>query len=36
MAEGSRRFPPSWRAEKIAGGYVLRDATGQARHGGSS
>ena len=26
----SRRFPPPWRAEKISGGYVVRDATGQA------
>jgi hypothetical protein len=30
MAEGSRRFPPPWRADKIAGGFVVRDATGQA------
>jgi hypothetical protein len=29
MAEG-RRFPAPWRAEKIAGGYVVRDANGQA------
>jgi hypothetical protein len=29
-AEGSRRFPPPWRADKIAGGFVVRDATGQA------
>jgi hypothetical protein len=28
MADGSRRFPP--RADKIAGGYVVRDANGQA------
>jgi K+/H+ antiporter YhaU regulatory subunit KhtT len=30
MAEGSRRFPPPWRADKISGGYVVRDANGQA------
>jgi hypothetical protein len=30
MAESPRRFPSPWRAEKIAGGYVVRDATGQA------
>jgi hypothetical protein len=30
MAEGSRRFPAPWRADKIAGGYVIRDANGQA------
>jgi hypothetical protein len=30
MAEGSRRFPPPWRADKILGGYVVRDANGQA------
>jgi hypothetical protein len=30
MAESSRRFPPPWRADKIAGGYVVRDANGQA------
>jgi hypothetical protein len=30
MAEGSRRFPPPWRADKIAGGFVVRDANGQA------
>jgi hypothetical protein len=29
MADGSRRFPPPWRADKIAGGYVIRDANGQ-------
>jgi hypothetical protein len=29
MADGSRRFPP-WRAEPIPGGYVVRDANGQA------
>jgi hypothetical protein len=26
----SRRFPAPWRAEKIPGGYVVRDANGQA------
>jgi hypothetical protein len=30
MADGSRRFPPPWRADKIPGGYVVRDANGQA------
>jgi hypothetical protein len=25
-----RRFPPPWKAEKIAGGYVVRDANGQS------
>jgi hypothetical protein len=30
MADGSRRFPPPWRAEPIPGGYVVRDANGQA------
>jgi hypothetical protein len=30
MAEGSRRFPAPWRADKIPGGYVVRDANGQA------
>jgi hypothetical protein len=25
-----RRFPPPWRAEPIPGGYVARDANGQA------
>jgi hypothetical protein len=24
------RFPPPWRADKIPGGYVVRDANGQA------
>jgi hypothetical protein len=24
-----RRFPPPWRAEKMPGGYVVRDANGQ-------
>jgi hypothetical protein len=26
----TRRFPPPWRADKILGGYVVRDANGQA------
>jgi hypothetical protein len=26
----SRRFPPPWHADKIPGGYVVRDANGQA------
>jgi hypothetical protein len=26
----SRRFPTPWRADKIPGGYVIRDANGQA------
>jgi len=30
MAEGSRRFPAPWRADKVPGGYVIRDANGQA------
>jgi hypothetical protein len=30
MAESPRRFPPPWRADAIPGGYVVRDATGQA------
>jgi K+/H+ antiporter YhaU regulatory subunit KhtT len=25
-----RRFPPPWTADKIPGGYVVRDANGQA------
>jgi hypothetical protein len=25
-----RRLPPPWRAEKIPGGFVVRDANGQA------
>ena len=29
MAEGSRRFPPPWRADKTPHGYVVRDANGQ-------
>jgi hypothetical protein len=30
MTESARRFPPPWHADKIAGGYVVRDANGQA------
>jgi hypothetical protein len=30
MADGSRRFSPPRRADKVPGGYVVRDATGQA------
>ena len=31
MADAPRRFPPPWRADKIpGGGYVVRDANGQA------
>jgi hypothetical protein len=30
MPEGSRHFPPPWRADRIPGGYVVRDANGQA------
>ena len=26
-----RRFPGPWRADKIAGGYVVRDSNDQAR-----
>jgi hypothetical protein len=26
----SRRFPPPWHTDKIPGGYVVRDANGQA------
>jgi K+/H+ antiporter YhaU regulatory subunit KhtT len=26
----TRRFPPPWRADKKPGGYVVRDADGQA------
>ena len=26
----TRRFPPPWRAEKMPGGYVVRDANDQA------
>jgi hypothetical protein len=30
MTEPARRFPAPWRAEPMPGGYVVRDATGQA------
>jgi hypothetical protein len=30
VADGSCRFPPPWRADKISGGYVVRDANEQA------
>jgi hypothetical protein len=30
MADAPRRFPPPWRGDKIQGGYVVRDANGQA------
>jgi hypothetical protein len=30
MPDSPRRFPAPWRADKIAGGYVVRDANGQA------
>jgi hypothetical protein len=30
MADAPRRFPPPWRADKTAHGYVVRDANGQA------
>jgi hypothetical protein len=30
MAEPPRRFPSPWRADKVPGGYVVRDANGQA------
>ena len=30
MNQSSRRFPALWRADKIPGGDVVRDATGQA------
>jgi hypothetical protein len=26
----NRRFPAPWRADKMPGGYVVRDANGQA------
>ena len=29
MTEGSRRFPPPWRADGTPHGYVVRDANGQ-------
>jgi hypothetical protein len=30
MQQARRRFPPPWRAEPMPGGYVVRDANGQA------
>jgi hypothetical protein len=30
MPEPHRRFPPPWTAERIPGGYVVRDANGQS------
>ena len=30
MSEPSRRFPPPWHADPMPGGYVVRDANGQA------
>jgi hypothetical protein len=30
MADAPCRFPAPWRADKIPGGYVVRDANGQA------
>jgi hypothetical protein len=30
MADSPRRFPAPWRAEKVPGGYLVRDVTGQA------
>ena len=30
MADSPRRFPAPWRAEPMPGGYVVRDANGQA------
>jgi hypothetical protein len=30
LAELPRYFPPPWRADAIPGGYVVRDANGQA------
>ncbi len=29
MTEPSRRFPAPWKSDRIPGGYVVRDATGQ-------
>jgi hypothetical protein len=29
-AMADHRFPPPWRVDKMPGGYVVRDATGQA------
>jgi hypothetical protein len=30
MADPPRRFSPPWRADKVPGGYVVRDTNGQA------
>jgi hypothetical protein len=30
MADAPRRFPAPWHADTIPGGYVVRDANGQA------
>ena len=30
MADAPRRFPAPWHADKIPGGYVVRDDNGQA------
>jgi hypothetical protein len=30
MAEPPRRFPPPWHTDPMPGGYVVRDANGQA------
>ena len=30
MPNAPRRFPPPWRADRISGGYVVRDDNGQA------
>jgi K+/H+ antiporter YhaU regulatory subunit KhtT len=30
MPEPPRRFPPPWHADPMPGGYVVRDANGQA------
>jgi hypothetical protein len=30
MAESTRCFPSPWHADKMPGGYVVRDANGQA------
>jgi hypothetical protein len=30
VTEPPRRFPPPWLADETPGGYVVRDATGQA------
>ena len=29
MTEASRRFPAPWRPDRIPGGYVVRDSSGQ-------